>query len=67
MKTWNIKIKLEVSDNWIEDGFNASERLVEIEELIYTLLPYAYNNEVKVKASITKAPNKDEILKLQGF
>lgn len=67
MKTWKIEIKLKVSDNWIEDGFDASERTQEIADMMQGLLPYAYGNEIQAKVKIIKAPSKEEILKLQGY
>lgn len=67
MKTWKIEIELKVSDNWVEDGFDASERTEQIAEMMQGLLPYAYGHEVKAKVKITKAPTKDEIRKLQGY
>lgn len=67
MKNWTIKVKLSVADSWISDGFNAKERLEQIEELLTQLLPYAYGHEFKIKATIESAPKEDEILKLQGY
>lgn len=66
MKTWEIKIKLSVADSWIADGFDASERLEDIQDDIKRALPYAHDWEVKVKATITKAPAKKVIEQLQN-
>lgn len=66
-KKWTIEIKLEVADTWIEDGFNAAERLEEIEENLSSLLPYAYGHEFKIIAKVKSAPNPAIIRKLQGY
>jgi hypothetical protein len=67
MKNWTIKINLSVSENWIADGFDAKERIGQIEELLTNLLPYATENELKIKATIQAAPDKEDILRLQGY
>jgi hypothetical protein len=67
MKTWKIEINLKVSDNWIEDGFDASERIEEIAEMMQQLLPHAYGHEVQANVKIVKAPSKEVINKLQGY
>jgi hypothetical protein len=68
MLKWTIKIDLSVSENWVEDGFDASERVEQIEELLMNdLLPFAHEGEFKVKAKITKAPTQEKIRKLQGY
>lgn len=67
MKTWKINVTLKVADTWIEDGFDAAERLEQIQELLSELLPYAYGREFKVEAKITSAPDKKVIEKLQGY
>ena len=67
MKTWKIEIEMKVNETWIEDGFDAGQRIGEIEELISNLLPYAYEYEFQVKAKIKSAPDKQVILNLQGY
>jgi methyl coenzyme M reductase subunit D len=67
MKNWTIKLKLSVDETWIKDGFDAKERLEQIEELITQLLPYAFANEFRVKASIETAPKEEDIKRLQGY
>lgn len=67
MKNWKIEITLKVDDSWVEDGFDASERIEDIQDKIASLLPYAFGHEVIVKAKITQAPAKEVIKKLQGY
>lgn len=67
---WKIEIELEVSDNWIEDGFNMSDkfRLDMLEEHFQSdQLPYSYGHEVVAKVTITEAPDKHKILTTQGY
>lgn len=67
MKTWTLKIELKIADSWIADGFEIDkERLEVIEEKLSDLLPYAYGHEFKVKATVTKAPDKKAIRDLQS-
>lgn len=47
-KKWKLEIEVEVSDNWIADGFNLPDRFENIKESIQSELPYAYENEIKV-------------------
>lgn len=51
MKKWKIELTVEVSENWIEDGFDFNEpaREEQLKEAIYSMLPYAYEHEVKVE------------------
>lgn len=51
MKKWKIQLTVEVSENWVEDGFdlNESEREEQIKEAFANMLPYAYGHEVKVE------------------
>lgn len=67
MKKWKITLILEVSNNWIKDGFDASERLEQIEELVSTLLPSAYEEEFKVKAKVTTAPDPKVLAEMMGY
>ncbi len=66
MKHWELTIKLSVTDSWIADGFNASERIEDIQDAIKGLLPFSYGHEVVCKAKITKAPLKSVIAALQN-
>lgn len=67
MKTWELKVKLEVGNVWLEDGFDASERIEEINDLLSSLLPHAFGSEFKITTKIIKAPKKEELLKIQGY
>jgi len=66
MKTFKIEITLKVADSWIADGFDASERLEEIEEQITSILPFAYGHELEVIAKLISAPSKAVIEALQS-
>lgn len=66
MKTFKIEITLKVADSWVADGFDASERLEEIEEQIASILPFAYGHELQVKAKVIYAPSKAVINGLQS-
>lgn len=66
MKTWKLQLTVTVADSWIEDGFNMAERLTDLEEQVQSMLPYAYGNEIQVKATITKAPTAKAIEQLQN-
>ena len=52
MKKWKLEIEIDVSQNWIDDGFDLSERQEEIEELLRSMLPYAYEHEMEIKIGI---------------
>lgn len=67
MRTWKIEIEMKVADAWVADGFDASERIEDIQDALSHLIPYAYGNEVTVKAKIISAPKQEIILKLQGY
>lgn len=70
MKQWKIELTIEVSDCWIEDGFdlNTPESVETFIECIKeNRLPYAYDHEFTVKAKVTKAPDTSVIRKLQGY
>jgi len=64
MTTWKFEIEMKVSDNWIADGFDASQRVEAIKESIQNLLPLAYEGEVEVKVNITQKPTKTELKKI---
>lgn len=68
MQKWTIKIEVEISDNWVADGFNLKDDSLDIfKEAVENCLPYAYENEIRVKSKILKAPAKEKILELQGY
>jgi len=50
MKKWKISLTVEVSENWIEDGFdlNHPEREEQLKDAITSMLPYAHEHEMKV-------------------
>lgn len=66
MKNWNININLKVADSWVADGFDAKERLEQIEELLTQLLPYAHDHEFIIKASVRSTPSVKVIHELQS-
>lgn len=53
-KTWNIK--LTVADTWIEDGFNLDtpEAQETLFNKLWELLPYAYQEEIKIAVEPAK-------------
>lgn len=57
MKKFVITVEMEVSENWVEDGFNplTKETQEAIEEVLAeNLLTYSYINEFKVKVTEAK-------------
>lgn len=66
MKHWTLQIKISVADSWVADGFDASERIEEIQEQIAALLPYAYGDEIAVKVKILSKPDAKVIVQLQN-
>ena len=63
MKTFKWTVEFSVSENWVEDGFNLTEETAK--EMLSNFLPFAYGHELQ--ATVKKAPNQDQILKVQGF
>lgn len=57
---------MKVSDSWVADGFDLSERIEQIEEQIASLLPSAYDHEVDVKVSVLTAPTKQQVEALRA-
>lgn len=55
MKTWKIEIKMSVSENWVDDGFNPTDKewIDYIDEQIKNMLPYAHENEVKISVTVS--------------
>lgn len=66
MKKWKIELTVEVSQNWIDDGFdmNHAEREQQLIDAIKEMLPYAYDSEVRVqiKSNIGKEFKKNLIV-----
>lgn len=58
---WNAQVSVDVHRVWVEDGFDMSERIEEIEEALRNMLPWANSGEVAVRVKITKSPTKEEI------
>lgn len=65
MQTWELKVTLKVADTWVADGFDAKERITQIEEALHQLLPYAHHSELRVKAEIFIMPTTNTIKGLQ--
>lgn len=66
-KRWEIKVTLDVSDNWVADGFdmNTPHRIEELEhgvKYLWPVMPFQLNTKVE----ITATPTKKEIDELQG-
>lgn len=66
MKTWKLEITVKVADSWVTDGFDLKERLEQIEEQLTTMLPFAYEHELQIKARIVSAPDRKVIEQLQN-
>ncbi len=65
LKTWKLTLKIQVSDNWIQDGANPAEWTGQIEELITNnFLTYSYEDEFKVNCTVSNSPHKDVINKI---
>ncbi len=69
MKKFKVLLTVEVSDNWIADGFNLAEpeRLEQLKEAVENMLPYAYEHELKVVATVQSQPNIEVLNKLMGY
>lgn len=63
---WVARVEVSVSKNWIEDGFDLSERREEIEEAVRAMLPYAVSGELGIKVTISSAPKKEDIRAAQN-
>ena len=63
MKTFKWVVQFEVTENWVEDGFNISEKRAL--DMLANALPYAYGSELAVK--IIKSPDAKLIRKTQGY
>lgn len=62
MQTFKWTVEFEVTENWVEDGFNITEKRAN--DMIANALPHAYGSEYK--ATVIKAPNPKIIAKVQG-
>lgn len=63
MKTFKWVVQFEVTENWVEDGFDISE--TRALNMLANALPYAYGSELSAK--IVKAPDAKRIRKTQGY
>ena len=63
MKTFKWVVEFEVTETWVEDGFNIDQgRAI---DMIANALPYATGMEFK--ATVLKAPDAKLIRKTQGY
>jgi hypothetical protein len=63
MKTYKWTVEFEVSETWVEDGFNIDQDRAT--DIIANALPYA--NGAEFKATVLKAPTEKTIRKAQGY
>ena len=59
MKTFKFVVTIEVTNNWIKDGFGTDMKALEkqVERLLNNgLLEYAYTHEKKITVKCTKNP-----------
>ena len=63
MKTFKWVVEFEVTENWVEDGFNMSEKRAL--NMLSNALPYAYESELSAK--VIKSPSQKLIRKTQGY
>ena len=63
MKTFKWVVELEVTENWVEDGFNIDQRRAF--NMIESVLPFASGAEFKAK--VISAPDAKLIRKTQGY
>jgi hypothetical protein len=62
-KFYKWTVQIEVSENWIEDGFDLDEE--RLQAMVLSDLSFAYSSEVRVK--ILKSPSPEAIAKAQGY
>jgi hypothetical protein len=62
MKTFKWVVEFEVTETWVEDGFNIDEDRAQ--DMLANALPYAYGSELK--ATVIKAPDPRLIKKAQA-
>jgi len=63
IKTFKWVVQFEVTENWVEDGFNLTEE--EARNMIGNALPFA--NGAEYKATVIKSPSQTLIRKTQGY
>ena len=63
MKTFKWVVEFEVTENWVEDGFNIDQDRAT--DIIANALPYAHGSEFK--AVVLNAPDAQLIRKTQGY
>lgn len=63
MKTFKWVVQFEVTENWVEDGFNVTE--ASALNMLSKALPYAYGYELSAK--VIKSPDPKLIRKTQGY
>ena len=63
MKTFKWVVEFEVTESWVEDGFEINEDRAN--DMLASALPFAYGNELKAK--VIKAPDAKLIRKTQGY
>lgn len=56
MKKYTVVLNIQVSDNWIEDGFDMTqkERKEQLSDAVRAILPYANEHEIKVDVEVTE-------------
>jgi hypothetical protein len=62
MTTFKWVVEFEVTENWVEDGFDIDEDRAQ--DMLANALPYAYGHELKAK--VIKAPDPKLIKKAQA-
>lgn len=63
MKTFKWVVEFEVTENWVEDGFNITDQ--KAVAMIENVLPFASGAEFSAK--VIKAPDAKIIRKVQGY
>ncbi len=63
---WKFEVTLNVTNNWVEDGFNPDNNQIE-EALRNNMLTYANSAEFKVNVKTLLKPYKKEITRIQGY
>lgn len=64
MKTWELKVKVSVADNWAQDGFDGSQIAKTLKESCEGMLPFAYPHEFKIDIEMTEQPTEEELKSL---
>ena len=70
MQKWKLQLDLSVSDNWVADGvdFSNKEFLETFNEHIRGFLDAAYYEiEFKVKSKVVSAPDEKKVMELKGY